>query len=299
MVRVGATFLLLSLVAGMGWAAEPAKQGQLRAKLEQTIARLDREFDGVAGVGILDLSSGELILHNGDEVFPVASTIKIAVLVELFRQVEAGRIRLDEIYQLKASDLVGGSGVLSHLTPGRTRLTLGDLATLMIVVSDNSAANALIDRLGIDNINALLDRLGLKETRLRRKMMDTRAALEGRENTSTPRELLRLLEAIYRNRVVGAEQTRALLDFLSLPKRSEIAQGLPPGTRVAGKPGDLDGVHADAGLVFVQDRPFAIAVLTTYAADSEAAEELIRRVAAAAFRYFDRLAHSSPLGRRF
>jgi beta-lactamase class A len=297
-IRLQVIFVLLcSLLATTLAAAEPVKQRQLRAKLEQTIAKLDREFDGVAGVGILDLSTGELILHNGDEVFPVASTIKIAVLAELFRQVEAGSIQLEEPYQLKASDLVGGTGVLIHLTAAR--LTIRDLATLMIVLSDNSAANVLIDRLGIENINALLDRLGLKETRLRRKMMDEKAASEGRENTSTPRELLRLLEAIYRQRVVAADRTAELLDLLSLPKKSEIARDLLPQTRVAGKPGDLSGVQADAAIVFVKDRPFAIAVLTSYAGDSEAAEELISRVAAAAFGYFDRLARSSPLGRRY
>src|SRR6266851_4870534 len=94
------------------------------------------------------------------------------------------------LWQKLKEDLVIGSDIMLGLTPGFTRLTLRDLATMMVAVSDNSATNVLIDRVGFDNVNAMLEGLGLHGTRLRRKMMDLKAASEGRENVSTPREMM-------------------------------------------------------------------------------------------------------------
>ena len=95
-------------------------------------------------------------------------------------------------YTVDARDLVDGSAIMSGLTPGVTRVTNRDLATFMVAVSDNSATNVLIDRVGMQNVNALLDSLGLHQTRLQRKMMDVKAAQEGRENISTPNEMMTL-----------------------------------------------------------------------------------------------------------
>src|SRR5207249_7391693 len=136
-----------------------------------------------------------------DEVLPTASSIKIAILAGLYHQVQQGKLRLTDLYTLQSSDLVGGSGISGALTVGTTRLTLRDVAALMISVSDNSMTNVIIDRVGLDNVNALLDSLGLSHTRLRRKMMDIKAAAEGRDTTSTPRELSQLLEALYKGKV--------------------------------------------------------------------------------------------------
>src|SRR5205085_11167465 len=140
-------------------------------------------------------------------VFPQASTIKVAVLAELYHQAQTGKLKLTDLYTVQASDLVADSNVMGGLTPGVTRITLRDLATIMIAVSDNSAANVLIDRVGMENVNAFLNSLGLTHTRLRRKMMDLKAASEGRENVATPREMMTLLETLYRGRVLNKEMT--------------------------------------------------------------------------------------------
>ena len=163
-----------------------AKQEVLWQKLESSINDVDHYLDGVLGVAVLDLTSGKNFVLHGDEVFPQASSIKIAVLAELYRQAQAGKLKLTDMYTVQASDLVPDSSIMGGLTPGVTRITLRDLATMMIAVSDNSATNVLIDRVGMENVNALLDSLGLAHTRLRRKMMDLKAASEGRENISTP-----------------------------------------------------------------------------------------------------------------
>src|SRR5260370_6439182 len=179
-------------------------------------------LDGVLVIANLDLTPGQKYLLHAAEVLPTASSIKIAILAELYRQAQQGKIKLGDVYTLQSSDLVGGSGVAGALTPGVTRLTIRDVAALMISVSDNSATNIIIDRIGIENVNALLDSLGLTHTRLRRKMMDVKAAAEGREHVATPREMVQLLEDLYRGRVLNKQMTDDFFTLLSVHKESYI-----------------------------------------------------------------------------
>src|SRR5207248_6981132 len=129
------------------------------------------------------------LLHP-DDIFPQASSIKITVLAELYRQAQQGKLKLTDLYTVQASDLVPDSDIMNGLTPGVTKITLRDLATMMVAVSDNSATNVLIDRVGMENVNTFLDSLGLTHIRLRRRMMDLKAAGEGRENVATPAEMM-------------------------------------------------------------------------------------------------------------
>src|SRR2546425_13377468 len=115
---------------------------------------------------------------------------------------------------------------MGGLTRGVTRVTLRDLATMMVAVSDNSATNVLIDRVGMENVNALLDSLGLTHTRLRRKMMDLKAAAEGRENVATPREMMLLLENLYRGKILNKQMTEDFFNLLSVHKESYIPRNL-------------------------------------------------------------------------
>jgi len=295
--------LLAALLAAAPCMAQSAKPDLLFKKVEAAVAQEDRDLDGVLGVAIVDLADGRALLHNADQVFPTASSIKIAVLAELFHQDQqarggaAGKARLGDLYTMDPADLVDDSRIMAGLTSGVSRVTNRDLATFMVAVSDNAATNVLIKRLGMDNVNALLDGLGLKETRLRRKMIDLEAARQGRENTSTPREMASFLEALYRGRVLDKAATEDFFKVLSVRKDSPIPRDLPEDVVVANKPGELEAVRTDSGIVFAKDRPFVISVMTTYAADEAAAEAAIGRIAAAAYRYFDRLGRSSPYGR--
>jgi beta-lactamase class A len=201
------------------------------------------------------------------------------------------------LYTVQATDLVPDSTIMGGLTPGVTRITLRDLATMMIAVSDNSATNVLIDRVGMENVNALMDSLGLTHTRLRRKMMDLKAASEGRENISTPAEMMTLLEDLYRGKVLNKEMTADFFVMLSTPKNSFIPRDLPEGSKIANKPGELEGVRNDSGVVFVENRPYVICVMTTYLHRERDGEEAIAKISAAAYRMFDRLARASEYGR--
>src|ERR1039457_3777269 len=155
------------------------KHTVLWTKLEKSIADIDGGLDGVMGVAIVDLTDGHKYLLHANDVFPQASSIKICVLAELYRQAQQGKQKLTDLYTVNAADLVKDSDIMGGLTPGVTRLTLRDLATMMMAVSDNSATNVLIDRIGMENVNAMLDSLALTHTRLRRKMMDVQAAQQG------------------------------------------------------------------------------------------------------------------------
>ncbi len=286
--------LLVGMAAAQGVAA---KQEVLWQKLESNINDVDHSLDGVLGVAVLDLNSGKKFLLHGDDVFPQASSIKTAVLAELYRQTQTGKLKLTDMYTVQTSDLVPDSSIMGGLTPGVTRITLRDLATMMVAVSDNSATNVLIDRVGMENVNALMDSLGLAHTRLRRKMMDLKAASEGRENISTPAEMMTLLEDLYRGKVLNQEMTADFFIMLSTHKNSFIPRDLPEGLKIANKPGELEGVRNDSGVVFVENRPYVICVMTTYLRRERDGEEAIAKISAAAYRMFDRLARASEYGR--
>jgi beta-lactamase class A len=273
------------------------KQEVLWEKLGATVSEVDKTLDGVLGVAILDVKSGQKLVLHEDEVFPQASSIKIALLAELYHQVQAGKLKLTDLYSVQAADLVPDSDIMGGLTAGVTRLTLRDLATMVVAVSDNSAANVLMDRVGMENVNALLDSLGLKQTRLRRKMMDLKAAQEGRENVSTPREMMTLLEDLLSGRVVNRELTKDLIQLLSTHKESFIPRELPDGLQVANEPGELEGVRNDSGIVFVENRPYVICVMTTFLRNERDGEAAISKISGVAYRLFDRLARASEYGR--
>ena len=275
-----------------------AKQDLLWARMEDSVHTIVRETDAVVGVAILDLTDQRAFYLNADAIYPTASTIKIAVLAELYRQHERGSgAKLGDLYTVNAKDGVGTEGILQSMSAGVSRITNRDLALLMVSLSDNSATNVLIDRVGMDNVNSWLSQLGLERTRLRRHMLDVKAAQQGRENTSTPRELVTMLRAIHEGRVFGKATTEEFFRMLSTQKSSYIPRHLPADLMIANKPGNLDAVRNDAGIIFVPGRPFAIAVMTTFATDGVEAEESIGRIAQAAWSYFERVGKSSSLGR--
>jgi len=276
-------------------AGQTSPAAELGAKFERRMQEITARIDGVAGYLLLDLTSGDRIGHLERETFPTASTIKLAIVYELFKQADEGTISLDETLTLDRAKAVGGSGVLFEL--GTPTLSIRDYAALMVTLSDNTATNVLIDRLGMENIAKRMQALGLHATKLRRHMMDTAAARRGDENVSTPDELVRLLQAMY-----GAADARhgvpsAAIELLKKPKESRLRKGLPPDVAAADKPGELDGVRVDAGIVFAKNRPYVFCVMTTFLKDDAAGERAIEEMSRAAYEYFSRLA-DGPLGRR-
>ena len=276
---------------------QAVKRQVLWQKLQDELRAVDQQLDGVMGLAVKDLTSGEEFFINADEIMPQASSIKIAVLANLYLQAQQGKLKLTDAYTVRTEDLVPGSDIMLGLTPLTTRLTLRDLATMMVAVSDNSATNVLIDRLGMDNVNAMLEGLGLHGTRLRRKMMDLKAAGEGRENVSTPREMMTLLEITYRRQLLNKDMTEDFLHVLSTHKQSALLEGLPDDAIAATKPGELEAVRNDSGIILVRNRPYVLCVMTAYLKDEHSGSAAIRKIAALTYSYFDRLGRASDYGR--
>lgn len=270
-------------------------------KIEERLHLLADEFPAVIGLAFRDLATGREILINPDEVFPAASVIKVGVLIELIRAAGEGRCRLDERIVVTAADRVAGSGVLTHLDEP-VSLTLKDLANLMIVASDNVAANICIERVGMNRVNALFRELGLEHTNLARRMMDDAAVRAGEENVATPRELIKLFATLYEGehqagRPVSSEVAGEVLRILRKPKDEPIRRPLPPDLPVAGKPGKVDGAAADAAIVYLQDRPYVLAVMTKYLLGTDG-EEVIAGLSKVIHEYMGVLSDSTPMGRR-
>jgi beta-lactamase class A len=300
------TLALSSAAFGQQKPEAPRDTGTdlLWKKLETRVEEIATRLDGMMGVAILDLTDGRILLHNADRVFPAASSIKIAILLELYRQDQDARVgangkaRLDDLYTFDPKNLVEDSQIMAGLTAGVTRVTNRDLAQFMVAVSDNAAANVLIDRVGKDNVNAMLRSVGLSKTMLRRKMMDIGAARRGDENIATPQEMTRLLETIYKGKALNKEFTDQFIKQLkTLKKDSYLSYELPAGVELADKPGSLDGVRTDSGIVYAPNRPFAISVMTAYDRDEKAAERAISEVALEAYRYFEMRGKTSEYGR--
>jgi beta-lactamase class A len=281
--------------------AIPARghQDPMRADLREGFAaaleRIASDLDGVMGYAIVDLTSGDRLERLPGAVFATASTIKLAILYELFTQAEEGRLSLDERQPLDRRHAVGGSGVLVQLTT--PALSLRDHATLMIILSDNTATNVVIDAVGMTKVTDRMAALGLRDTKLRRRMIDADAARRGDENVSTAGELARLLELLHEWTVLSKASQTQLLDILKKPKSTPMLRGLPSGVAAASKSGSLDGIQADAGIVYVPGRPYVFVAMTGYLRQAGDGERAIAEASRAAFEYFDRIARSSEYGR--
>ena len=284
--------LVLSLAAP---AAPAEKQGALWEKLRARIEAVDRGLDGVLGASVKDLKGGMTLDVRPAEPFPQASSIKLAVLYELYRQAEEGRVDLGELTR-PGLPRVRGGGVLQELG-NQVSLTWRDVAVLMMGWSDNAATNVLIDRVGMDAVNRRLDSLGLRATRLRRKMMDLGAARRGDENVSTPTEMRQLAETMYAGAGLSRERARDLMAVAAVPKDSPFRVPLPESLVVADKPGSLEAVRCVTAIVDLPGRPYAVSIMTTYLRRDADGEAAIREISAALYETFDRLARSSDLGR--
>lgn len=228
-------------------------------------------------------------LRRADEPFHAASTMKVAVLIELYRQARHGEVRLDEPLTIRNEfhSLVDGSPFALdpqddtetelYRAVGETR-TLAQLSELMITVSSNLATNLLMDKLGVDNIRGGVHGLGADGMNVRRDLEDGKAFDQGLNNTTTASALLRLLEAIAKGEAVDPESSRQMLAILERQTVNDrIPSGLPPGMRVAHKTGEITAIRHDAAIVFAA-RPFVLVVLTRGANSPEAGSALIAEI---------------------
>lgn len=233
---------------------------------------------GDTGVYVKNLATGETFARGADMPVVAASVIKIPVMIEAFRAQEAGELCLDELHALDDAERMPSCGTLKAMHTG-IEMTLLDLVRLMIIVSDNTATNILIRRLGIDRVNATVRSLGCGTTTLRRLLFDSEASRRGLENTITAREMGMLLEKLFRGEIVSKEASAAMMDIL-LDQR--LNGKLPfflhaRGIRIAHKTGEDTGVTHDVGVIFAKE-PLAVCFLGEHV-DVPAYERLMQDAA--------------------
>ena len=223
---------------------------------------------GEAGAFACGADGRELFCHNEDEVFPSASVIKLPLVMTLYADGARGLVDLDE--RIDVGDRVDGSGVLRHMRDV-DRLSLRDLAMLAIIVSDNTATNRLIERIGVDRVGERLHEWGCAKTRLSRKMYDFDAAKRGQENVMTARETVSLLLRLQRGECEDRPTSDAVLAVLEqCQDRTMLLRYLPYGAKVPHKTGTLDESRNDAAIV-PGDRPVIVAAFTRKVRDTNAA----------------------------
>ncbi|HEX2167725.1 MAG TPA: serine hydrolase [Longimicrobiales bacterium] len=269
---------------------------QLSRKYTATLDEIARDVPGVIGIAVVDLTTGERFGVNEGLVFPQGSSIKVPLLIELFRQADEGALQLDEAVVIDESVRTGGSGILRHFSDGASALSLRDLAVLMIVLSDNTATNILIDRAGMDNVNRTMAALGFPNTKLQRRMIRPQDSAAGRENVATPAEAAGIMARIAEcDLPMSRDSCEDLRSILELPKATPGS--IPSGSRVAWKGGSITGVRAGWGIIDLPGRPFAIGVMVNYT-DGAAAEDAIAAVVEASHAHFARLAGVTSHGAR-
>ena len=253
----------------------------LQRKIEEILA----QYAGTFAFVIENLCTGERCERSPQAVFPAASMIKVAVMYEIMRQASLGQIDLEQEVTAEASDRVDGAGILKELRP-ELRLTVRELVTLMIVVSDNTATNMLLRLAGMEKINACSRELGLTSTVLARRMMDFEAAAAGRDNVTCAADMARLLSCIAGSRGVNPDYGAQMLDILKRQQvRDKLPFYLPEDTVIANKTGTLPGVEHDGGILYLPNHSYIVCVLTSGLAANQQGIELVARIGKAIYDY--------------
>ena len=284
-----ALLLAAGLCAKEGKALAQEEDAKLAAgvrAVEERIAASGAEV----GIALRTLDGETEWYRRADEAFHAASTMKLPVLIELYRQAAVGKLSLDEpmLVRNEFHSIVDGSVYALDMNVdsegelykalGQTR-TLEQLCEAMITVSSNLAANLLIERLGIENIRATTQALQAGGMHVLRGVEDGKAYDKGLNNTTTARSLLVLLEAIAQGRAVDDASSREMAEMLKRQKWNEaIPAGLPPGTVVAHKTGEITKIHHDAAIVYAP-RPFVLVILVRGIADSKQSAALMADIA--------------------
>jgi beta-lactamase class A len=266
-------------------ASVAAQDPRLAAAIPSIEAAIAKSGADVA-VAFRSLDGRSSWFVRADEPFHAASTMKVPVLIELYHQARQGKLRLEDtlVIRNQFSSLVDGSAYSLDASDdseadlyravGSTR-TLAQLSELMITVSSNLATNLLIERLGVDNIQRGVHALGADGMQVLRGVEDTKAFQAGLNNTTTARALARLLQAIAAGEAVDGASSRAMSAILERQTFNDgIPAGLPPGTRVAHKTGDITRIQHDAAIVYAP-RPFVLVVLTRGIAEQKESYALI------------------------
>ena len=276
-MTINTAFAILFLSASGLRAAEPGA-------LEVAVRKVAAAHAGKVAVAVKNLDTGEGFHIDGDAVMPTASLIKVAVMVEAYRQADAKKLDLTKSVTLTKADKVPGAGILTpHFSDGAT-FPVRDAVRLMIVYSDNTATNLVLDQVGTKNVNDTTKAFGLPDTRVNAKVYKGSTTSVDPDRTkkyglgsTTANETVKLFELIHAEKAASAEACRAMLSHLKAnDDREQLVRFLPAGTVVAHKSGAVSNARTDAGIMYIPDPadaakkktiPVAVCVLTNENAD--------------------------------
>lgn len=277
-MRLRIQFLKVVSITALSFAAWPVAAQP--ATISRRVHALIDHFPGSVSLSAKNLETGATYELRAEDPVPTASTIKLPIMIELFAEAKEGRLDWNQKIELTDRDKVSGSGVLQELSEGDL-LPIRDLMHLMIVVSDNTATNLILNRIGGNAVNARMAQLGLRETAVMRKIMqkkifpdptqDSRpegltdeGAKPGNDKWGTgrscPHDMVAILEKLYRNELVSKAASEEMIEVL---KRQHDHTGLGrdmKDTVIASKSGALDHLRSDVGIVYSQHGPIAIAI---------------------------------------
>ena len=270
------------------WVALQKKKAAWE-KLKNDIDRRVSNFKGSVGLIIKDLDTGWQIDYNKDTLFPSASLVKIPIMLAYFYSASDGNLSLKDQVVLKLRDKVPGSKALGN-DPAGSKFAAGELLSPMITLSDNTAANALIDFMGFDMLNAYFHKIGLKNTNLSRRMMDFRQRSAGVENYTTAEDMAYMLEQLYYGRFLNKDVSNKCLEILGEQKINDrIPRRLPKGICIAHKTGLERHICHDVGVVYTNDGDFLICVLVRHNNKfAQPAKKFISSIAVSVYDYYNR-----------
>lgn len=262
----------------------PLTQELLPLKVQiQTLIGKNSELQ--PGVFVVDLDTGAYIDWDGGLIFAAASTIKVPILVAFFQAVDAGEVRLDEVLTMQPEMVAGGSGDMQY-KPAGSKFTALDVATKMITISDNTATNMLIARLGgVNFLNQKFNSWGLTTTVIRNPLPDLAGT-----NTTSPKELAYLMSMVNQGKLLSMRSRDWLLDIMRRTENQTLLpKGLGQGAMIAHKTGNIGSVLADAGLVDMPTgKRYIVAVMVRRPHDDASAQNLISEISRITYDYFDR-----------
>lgn len=243
--------------------------------IDGKIAALAKAHKGKVAYACKHLGTGETVAQNGGDVMPTASLIKLAVMAEVYAQAADGKLKLDDLLELTKDEMVQGSGILTqHFSPG-AKFSFRDATRLMIVFSDNTATNMVLEKIGIKAVNDRMAGLGFPETRVNAKVFKGKATSVEPARTdkyglgsTTADETLKLLELLHAKKLVSEDASKAMLDHLkACDDKEKFPRFLPKGVAVAHKTGSVNASRTDAGILTFDGGPVALVVLTNDNAD--------------------------------
>ena len=237
----------------------------MKNELKEEISQYLKNRKGDYSLYYKDLLNEDELKINEDEIFLAASVIKIPIMIEYFRQLEAGTIDPNELFIIPSSKRVGGSGILSELRKD-IKMSLSEMILLMIVLSDNTATNLVIEKLGINNINNFLENRNY-DSCLKRKMMDYESRKKGIENYIKADEIGEILQDIYESNFsrISKKSCEKMFSIMSRQKiRDKLSFYIPEDdwVKVASKTGTLDKVEHDASIFNFANNKFVLVVLS-------------------------------------